>query len=45
MKLLTTVSLLIEIIKSKETQTESSANIEKGNQELKTLNQNLNKES
>ena len=31
--------------KSKETQTESSANIEKENQELKTLNQKLHNEN
>ena len=31
--------------KSKETQTESSANIEKENQQLKTLNQKLHNEN
>ena len=46
MKISTTVSLLIETIKVKKfKQTESSANIEKENQEFKTLNQKLHNEN
>ena len=46
MKISTTVSLLIETIKVKKfKQTESSADIEKENQEFKTLNQKLHNEN